>query len=71
MSAPTATARYRVACEYLTARSASSGFSLGDRRSVQIFGYHRGQLLPADVPAEDIARWLRKGLVEEVVTDAA
>lgn len=65
MTAPTAT-RYRVACEYLTARSVASGFTIGDRRSVQIFGYHRNAILPADVPSEDIARWLAKGLVEAV-----
>ncbi len=66
MSAPTTTTRYRVIAPYVTARSPGSAFTIGDRRPVQIFGYHRDVVLPPDVPAEDIERLLRKGMIAEV-----
>lgn len=62
---------YRVVAPYITARTSAS-IGIYDLRgrpaSSVIVGLYKGALLPPDVPADDVARLLADGLIEEVPT---
>jgi hypothetical protein len=56
------TTRYRVVAQLVSVRTGNSlGLGSGGWMAVQVY---RDQLLPADAPAEDIAKLLRKRAVE-------
>jgi hypothetical protein len=56
--------RFRVRSEYVTVRTGNTpGVGSGGYLAV---GVDHGRLLPADVPAADVARLLRRGFVELV-----
>ena len=60
-----ASTRYRVTAPYVTVRTGTLGGPAG------LHGFHRDALLPWDVSGEDVARLVRKGLVEEVEGDGS
>jgi len=59
--------RYRVLAPYITARVGGLGGIIpGARGGYGVCGFYAGAVLPADVPAEQVARLLRRGLIEAV-----
>lgn len=66
MTAPTVT-RYRVIVECLTAKTmVLSGMLATHRHGWTSITLYRGGHLPADAPADQIADYLNRGLIEEV-----
>jgi hypothetical protein len=58
------TSRFRVTAAMVGCRTGNSlGLGTGGYVAVQV---HRDQLLPVDAPVQDVARLLRRGLVEPV-----
>lgn len=57
---------YRVVAPYITVKTGSLAGIIPGRTGYASAGIYRGALLPADAPADDVARLLAGGLIEEV-----
>ena len=63
---PEAPTRYRVTVEFLNVKTGPWPASSPGEAVLTVIGVYRHGLLPADAPAEDVERLLRKGMIEAV-----
>ena len=57
--------RYRVVAPYVTCTVPGAARLIGSRQIAGLMGFHAGAILPPDVPAEELERLARKGLIAE------